>query len=410
MRQLVSFAILVTLIIIIAFYEIIADFIVLIGYILVVTLGAMALITVVYGTLMAVERWRLARVGRIEAKKNADTLIVANEHGVFIRERDTKAVWLSLHQMPQWRVNGQPQEPTEAELLTFQAFLASRHAQAVTAAPQVPLLTAGGEAAPLPDLLPILDRAQRVLIIGASDSGKTNLLQWVVARRTGSIIVIDPHAAPGKWPNAKVVGIGSNFAEIEVTLDNLIELMVRRYKEIGQGLVREGEHPRLTIIIDEWMSIAYQCRNAHDVLVRLLTESRKAAFSVIIGSHSERVRSLGLDGKGDLKDGFLFVRLWLESNGDRRATYDNGRGELPCLLPGRFTLPQENNLIEIEAITQPVEVEEPKRLVDTERVLELFDNEGYTTLTAICTRLFGYKKADLVSAIRDILVDNGRLG
>jgi hypothetical protein len=178
------------------------------------------------------------------------------------------------------------------------------------------------------------------------------------------VLVIDPHAAPGKWAGSKVVGIGSNFTEIEATLDNLIELMVRRYREIGQGLVREGEHPRLTIIIDEWMSIAYQCRNSHDVLVRLLTESRKAAFSVIIGSHSERVKSLGLDGKGDLKDGFLFIRLWLESTGERKATFDYGRGQRPCILPGKFAHVVDTPVVEIEAIAEVKPTEEEQKILE----------------------------------------------
>jgi hypothetical protein len=159
--------------------------------------------------------------------------------------------------------------------------------------------------------------------------------------------------------------------------------MVTRYKEIGQGLVREGEHPKLTIVIDEWMSIAYQCKNAQDTLVRLLTESRKAAMSVIIGSHSERVRSLGLDGKGDLRDGFLFIRLLL-NNEQRKATFDYGRGERPCLLPGKYDPPHDNqNVVEIEAITEVKPTEQEQRILD-------MASNG-KSISSIATTVFGSK-------------------
>lgn len=214
--------------------------------------------------------------------------------------------------------------------------------------------------------------------------------------------MIDPHAYPVKWPNqAKVVGTSSNHIEIETVLNNLIELMVRRYKDIGQGLVREGEHPKLTIIIDEWMSIAYQCKNATEVMVRLLTESRKAAMSVIIGSHSERIKSLGLDGPGDLRDGFLIVRLWLEE-GERKATYDYGRGERPCVLPGKYEPSQDTTpVIEIEAITEikPTEVEQ--------QVLALHD--AGESESAIAAAVFGSKGGPQNAKVRNVLVKFGRV-
>jgi len=187
------------------------------------------------------------------------------------------------------------------------------------------------------NLLDVVCNEQRVLIKGASDAGKTNLLQWIASRKvaTSKVLVIDPHASPDKWDGCQVVGLGSNHGEIETALDKLIELMVNRYQDIAAGKVQEGQHSKLTILIDEWMSIAYQCANAKEAIVRLLTESRKAAFSIYIGSHSDRVASLGLDGKGDLRDGFCLVRLSV-TDGQRQATIDYGNGEQAAVLPGAY--------------------------------------------------------------------------
>lgn len=307
------------------------------------------------------------------------------------------------------KVNGGPVIHTEEERrawLYFQRFQSINHGHR----PSEEILQLPAPEA-MPELLSILNTAQRVLIVGPSNAGKTTLLQWVASQRNGAVAVIDTQAYPDKWGKAKVIGSGSNHVEVSRALDGLIDLMVKRYKEISEGLVREGEHPKLTVIIDEWMAIVHQCHNATDTIMRLLTESRKAAMSIVIGSHSDRVRSLGLDGRGDLRDGFLIVRLWEGDDGVRKATFDYGRGERPARLPGRFELPQESNLIEIEAITMAEPVEEEQRpLIDTERVLELFDSGEYTTPTAICIKLFGYKKTDLIRVTRDILIDNGRLG
>lgn len=259
--------------------------------------------------------------------------------------------------------NGHYEPPTQEEINTLRYILASRHAGGFRGAGDL-LLPATIE--PVPDLMAELRTAQRVLIKAASNGGKTTLLQHIAAQRVSveSVLILDSQSYPDKWPaGCKVVGAGANHQAISNALDNLITLMVKRYQEIGQGIVKEGQHPRLTIIIDEWMAIVDQCHNASDAIRRLLTESRKAAFSVFIGSHSERVKSLGLDGRGDLRDGFLIVRIELE-NGQRVATYDTGRGERSCLLPGEFVQPQPDNLIEIEAITTSEPDEDERRVLD----------------------------------------------
>ena len=275
----------------------------------------------------------------------------------------------SLTTNPKWQI-ADNHEPTQAELamqaLLFQSV--GKNGRHTEESAQQLLLPA-----PVTELMPMLDTAQRVLIKAASDGGKTTLLQHIADRRVKNqtVLIIDSQSYPDKWPKGcTVVGAGSNHQAITTALDNLITLMVQRYKEIGQGLVREGAHPKLTIIIDEWMAIVSQCPNASDVIRRLLTESRKAAFSVFIGSHSERVKALGLDGQGDLRDGFLIVRIEIE-NGQRVATYDQGRGQVECILPGQFVQVQQvGSPFEIEAIEMPVATEEEQRILD------MLDNEA----------------------------------
>lgn len=330
----------------------------LIGGIFLAGAGLITLAVGVFRALGAFEEWQEKRATR----QQKSLLIVQDGIGqsFLIRAKDDI---VALTTNPGFFINGKATEPTQAELMMQALFFQAIGKGHVNQAQQTsPLMLPAPES--VPDLLPILDKAQRVLIKAASNGGKTTLLQHIADRRQGSVIVLDSQSYPDKWPaKCKVIGTGSNHAAISVALDNLITLMVTRYREIGEGLVREGEHPKLTIIIDEWMAIVSECANASDVIRRLLTESRKAAFSVFIGSHSERVKALGLDGRGDLRDGFLIVRVE-ETQGQFIATYDYGRGERPCNLPGEYQKAQPEQVFEIEAIAEPVASDEESQVLD----------------------------------------------
>jgi hypothetical protein len=208
------------------------------------------------------------------------------------------------------------------------------------------------------DLLAALDSVQRCLIVGATDTGKTTLLQHIITRRLQSskVVVLDPHSYPDKWPGCTVVGASRNYHEIDRALTGLVQLMSKRYQDIGRGDIAEGRHPRLTILIDEWRAIVFNVKGASEAIKALLTESRKAAFSVFVATHSERVRALGIEGEGDLKDSFAVVRLSL-INGQRLATIDTGNGEQAALLPGPYVGPvmESDDYLNLEVEPTPTE-------------------------------------------------------
>jgi len=86
------------------------------------------------------------------------------------------------------------------------------------------------------DLLPLLDQAQRVLVKGASDAGKTTLIQHVAARAGGNVTIVDPHYEPGVWlEGARIIGAGQDYAKIGAYLDYLATEMHARYKRRAVG-------------------------------------------------------------------------------------------------------------------------------------------------------------------------------
>ena len=328
------------------------------------------------------EDYLIKRAERLEKEYKAKTFVITMGNQGYYGNHQTGKI-KSLHLNPS---TGNGQKPTPEEVQRWAIF----H-QPAARAKQTFALPASTET--IQDLLPQLDTVQRCLIAGESDSGKTTLLQWIVARRliVSRLIVIDPHSYPGKYPSsAKVIGMGRNYDEIERGLNALIQLMTKRYGEIGRGEVAEMAHGKITIVIDEWRAIVQNLGKAAGVAIgALLTESRKAAFSVFVATHSERVKALGIEGEGDLKDGFVIVRLSMV-NGTRQATIDRGGGELAALLPGPFGIVDED--IDLEQ----------KPTIEQSEILRLHA-QGLSD-TAIVEALHdGQKNARWLAEIREII-------
>lgn len=358
------------------------------------------ILSAVFLTLTGIERFRTRRAERRQAEKAANLEVVTAAHGeqVYIRELDKRAVWRAAHLDSRVTVNGRPGQATETEYRAWAAFNMPR---VQTVAAQQALIPGVVSV----DLLAALDSVQRCLIVGASDSGKTTLLQWLVSRRlnTSKVIVIDPHSYPDKYPaGCDVIGQGRNYPEIERALSALVKLMTKRYDEIGRGVVAEMHHSRITILIDEWRAITGNLgKPASDAIKALLTESRKAAFSVFVASHSDRARPLGLEGEYDLKDGFCIVRLAVV-NGSRTATLDTGNGEVPAVLPGPFNGPVPQILEHSEVL----DYSEPGPTEQERQVLDLV--ESGASKAQICEQVWGYKSSNLYPQIDQIIAKFGR--
>jgi hypothetical protein len=348
-----------------------------------------------FAVLVIRERVLKERASRRLAEREARVMVITAGEGeqVYIRDADQSATWRNAHLDVRVYANGLPTEPNQFELAAWQTYTLRHRPQVIGQVPPQ-LLPAQTQV----DLLAALDGVQRCLIVGASDSGKTTLLQWLVSRRLQSskVIIIDPHAYPDKWPGCVVVGTGRNYAEIDRALEALVRLMTKRYDEIGRGIVAEQGHSRVTILIDEWRAIVYNVKGASEAIKALLTESRKAAFSVFVASHSDRAKPLGLEGEYDLKDGFAVIRL-STINGQRQATLDTGNGELPVTLPGPYPA-QPSPLIEGQQQTINLEVEP----TPTEAHILSLHGQG-ASYNEIARQVYGHTGGKQTQLIKDVL-------
>lgn len=320
--------------------------------VIVLSLVASAIYLVVY----LIEKVRMLFIARQQAENQANLTVVHGEPGqmVWVHERKRSGTWRNLSMDPRIfiEVNDDGRRaPSIQELGAWQAFHQLYAPKAAIAAGNHPALPAPGDQ-PV-DVLQVIQNFPVAIVVGTMDSGKTTLLQWIIDyyQRRAKILVLDPHSSPDRWPGAKVVGTGRNFGEIEQTLDGLVQLMNERYGEIGRGEVQEGDHPPIVVVADEWMAINEQCANADKMMVQLLTESRKAALKFYVGSHSRRVKSLGVDRKGDLLDGVAFILL-RKVGSEHRAVIETYDGEethrTEAILPGEYRVLQPDEEMQAE--------------------------------------------------------------
>jgi hypothetical protein len=165
----------------------------------------------------------------------------------------------------------------------------------------------------------------------------------------------------------------------------------------------------ITMIVDEWLAIARYCSNAREAIISLLSESRKAAMYTFVGCHSDSVKSLGLDGQGDLRDGFEVYHLDVsQQTGERRAYLEiRRRGQprqvTPLALPGPY---DGGDGWRVEA-PPPLELSAPKPNGTEARVIEMSRNGA--SLRQIAREALGVKDpgTPTFNKIREIVARYG---
>lgn len=285
-------------------------------------------------------------VKRAEAEKirrDSDIYVVTAkiDEQVHLLDRKT-GYWRAAHSDPRTYANG-PQGrslPNEEELATWYAWQQSHSRRVVETVQPVAQLAA-------PQLDPVLPRlveAQRLIIAGGSDAGKSTLVKHIIAGRAdhSKIIVIDPHGKSDLL-GYPVIGAGRDYEAIGEALRSLVWLMTARYSDVKCGAFNYGQHERVSVFVDEWTSIAQKVDGAGAALKTLLVESRKINIHLAIITHSTTVETLGIDAQ--IRKSATVVEL-MGGNGNPRRVFihpstklapDGGKARpVEYALPGPF--------------------------------------------------------------------------
>ena len=160
---------------------------------------------------------------------------------------------------------------------------------------------------PMPQLQPLpMFTDRHVLIAGATGRGKTHTARYLLqARQTA--YVLDPHDDGATWPgHCTVIGGGRNFVSIAQTIQSMIDLMDNRYRQRGTGT---SQFDPVTLAVDEIPALVAHQPEVSKKLMQIGMEGRKAGLFLVLMSHSVFVRSLGIEGQGDLRENFATVKL-----------------------------------------------------------------------------------------------------
>ncbi len=159
----------------------------------------------------------------------------------------------------------------------------------------------------------------QVVVFGPTGSGKSTACRYIARARMeaegGISISLDPHYSPGRWhPATIVVGAGARFADI---MESLRQLELELHRRLDQ-LAEEGETAQfvpVTVTVDELYALQEKEPDSVNQLITLAQQGRKVKMYFILAPHDDAVESMGLSGKGGVRENFVFVKLALARPG-----------------------------------------------------------------------------------------------
>ena len=255
-----------------------------------------------------------------------------------------------------------------------------------------------------------------VLIAGETGSGKSTAMLAVLRRRP-NVVVLDPHDDQATWENARVIGGGRNFTAIETYLEQMKQLLSQRYQQRSQG---QRQFEPLTVATDEMPAIVSALGRGIDEVWRMwLREGRKVGLYFVISTQSTRVKTLGIQGEGDLLENFSYVLVLgrlavttypeLVANLERPAVIRTLNGARPVLIPyesvsrERPVEPAPGITAEPEPGILPDGYADPNNLTEAtrQRIRQLA--QSLPSQAAIERAVFGYNGGAAYRAVKEIL-------
>jgi hypothetical protein len=173
-------------------------------------------------------------------------------------------------------------------------------------------------------LADIADDLTTLIVCPKQGVGKTSLMGAIALERTkrgDEVVILDAHFYRENWkiwhPDLKILGKGKNYPEIQEYLESLKEELDRRYNS-------SADFRNITVIMDEMATTCSEVK-ANEYFLKLLTEGRKSGIFFVGATHSTTVKSIGLEGNGQLKTGFSSI-LYMEDNFTIERVVFNARG------------------------------------------------------------------------------------
>lgn len=166
------------------------------------------------------------------------------------------------------------------------------------------------------------DKIPHLAIIGPSGAGKTTLATAILQDRGGQIVVITAKEGD-TWGGLPYVGIDldATYTTARNTFDALDREVKTRLVATKQGWM---ESDWLTIVVDDFSTLVKECPSAAGVVKLVARLGRSLRVRLIMLSDSALVKAIGLEGEGETRSNFAFIRL---ARGHRGTLEVDGKDE-----------------------------------------------------------------------------------
>ena len=150
------------------------------------------------------------------------------------------------------------------------------------------------------------------LVIGHSGGGKTvfmHALACYLKQRGARVVACSVDAAPGMYPGCEVVGHGENVKAIHDKVAEIHKLYAERAVMRGSGIKRDftGWDDRVYLFIDEYDTVATDNDATKEAIEDILRRGRKRGIHLFLGVQDKLVKTMGFEGKSDLRKQFTCV-------------------------------------------------------------------------------------------------------
>lgn len=353
MRYIVPLAIILTLILVMAFYDTVAELVWFIGYIVVFSLAGGALITLAFGALTAHERWR--KMG-LERKRQKYEIIKDGFGMVHLLNLETDIIE-NLSAYPGTHHNGRWEDPHPAAAAAWFALVGKTRSES-----PVNLLPAGQMTIEQKlDLLELIDQYPHCHIYGASGGGKTGLLRTIAYRRQmqgHQVLVLDSTEHPAKWRN--LTRIRDRVRQNEA-IAKLFAIYKQNEAALSSGQAIENDFIQITVLSDEWTDIALDNDLAKQFIREQVRKVRKFGIHLVFATQTDLASDLGLDGAYKTTNSFLKLELKKLPDGQYVAVAKIGYqalGEFPVPAPPPLPeMPSTGYVAPSLETAKPIEIE-----------------------------------------------------
>jgi hypothetical protein len=151
------------------------------------------------------------------------------------------------------------------------------------------------------------DKVPHVVIVGGSGTGKTTLATGLLQTRPGRIIIITPKT-DDTWGGLPFVTIDDDgsFTTAAAAFKDLLTEVKTRLVASKHGTNRAEW---LNVVLDDYPALRSVCSEAQEALLLIARLGRSLRVRLLMLSYSGQVKELGLEGLGETRNHFVWIRL-----------------------------------------------------------------------------------------------------